>query len=597
MQGIQSRLAELSLGLLNRTFPDQSVNDLDLYYRYEINNEIDRDNVEAKGSAISRGKKLKVAYYIGQLGPGGSERQLSNASVRLRAMGFDVTVITAHDLVGDLGHFLPYLNANGIPVRVAEPCNIGDILEKLPDHVELRIRVLRSLPSYLSSQVYALLGELISLDLDTLHCWLDPCNIVGGLAGIALGIPRIILGGRNVNPSHFPLINEPWFRSWYQVLLRSRRVVFTNNSKTGAADYARWLEISPSSIKVVYNGVDFTKFEKVTHKDVSEFKCSLGIGDHTPVVGGVFRLGPEKRPFDFVAVIKRVKKQISNLKVVVAGSGVLEREVEQHIRREGLEDAIILLGRRSDIFVVMKSCDVLLHTAENEGSPNILMEAQSLGVPVVATTVGGIPELVEERVSGLLHSVGDVENLSESVIRILRDKTYGTRLGEAGKRLMTERFSIDKIANDLLGIYYKAPDVRYSSKADSIYYSCVGLFLPAIRHLRLSAHMPRLAILSILKRFRILLNKRVVGVLTDIKPEQGYCYTAKIPGWIVSDVNGSSSLRLFENGQPLTMPHSVHSDIRKLGKGRFSHWSYYVYFSTSDNSDPRTNGRTYSFSE
>jgi hypothetical protein len=109
--------------------------------------------------------------------------------------------------------------------------------------------------------------------------------------------------------------------------------------------------------------------------------------------------------------------------------------------------------------------------------------------------------------------------------------------------------------------------------------------------------MPRLAILSVLRTFRILLDKRIVGVLSNIKSEQGYCYTAKIPEWVVSDANGHSSIRLFENGEALTPAHSIHSDIRRLGEGRFSHWFDRVYFSTSDNSDPRTNGRTYSFSE
>ena len=109
--------------------------------------------------------------------------------------------------------------------------------------------------------------------------------------------------------------------------------------------------------------------------------------------------------------------------------------------------------------------------------------------------------------------------------------------------------------------------------------------------------MPRLAILSILKRLRLLLNKRIEGVLADIKPEQGYCYTATVPDWIVSDVNSNSSLRIFENGNPLSLPHSVHEDIGKLGGGRFSHWFNHVHFSTPDNSDPRTNGRVYSFSE
>lgn len=591
-------LADRLVAWLNRVFPNKAVSNPDLFWRYELENKVDKDNLRANGLGISRDRKVKLVHYIGQLGPGGSERQLCNASVRFREMGFDVRVITVNDLVGDLGHFLPYLNANGIPVKVAEPCNIDDILEKLPDHHKLNISIFRSLPNYLASSVYALVNELISLEPDVLHCWLDPCNIVGGLAGIALCIPRIILGGRNVNPSNFPLIDKPWFRDWYKVLLRSRRVVLTNNSKTGAADYARWLEISPLRIKVIYNGVDFTRFQKVTHEDVSEFRQSLRLDDQTPLVGGVFRLGPEKRPFDFVAVIKRVKKEIPNLKAVVAGVGVLREEVEDAIRKEGLEDTITLLGRRGDVFVVMKSCDLLLHTAENEGSPNILVEAQSMGIPVVGTAVGGIPEIVQKGISGLLHCVGDIESMSNSVIRILCDKAYGKELGEAGKRLMTERFSIDKTANDLSGVYHSKADVRYSYKIDTLYYGLIGFLLPIMRHVKLLRCMPRFTILCTLKRLRVVLNKTISGILTEIRHEQGYCYYALVPDWIVADVNGNlSSLKLFENGIPLSLPHSLHDDIRGLGEGRFSHWLDYVYFSTSDNSDPRTNGKTYSFSE
>jgi glycosyltransferase involved in cell wall biosynthesis len=598
MRGIQSRFSGLSLRVLNRAFQDKAVNYPDLYYRYEINNEIDRDKMGAKGFVMPKGRKLQVVHYIGQLGPGGSERQLCNAAVEIREMGFDVAVVTARSLEGEYRHFLPYLTTNDVPVRVAEACSIDDIVENLSDHRQLNIRVLRSLPIYLSSEVHALVRQLISLKPDILHCWLDPCNIAGGLAGIALGIPRIILSGRNVNPTHFPLINEPWFRDWYNVLLRSRRLVFTNNSKTGAADYARWLGIAPTRIEVIYNGVDVTEVNEITCEDVTEFKRSLGIGDRTPLVGGVFRLGPEKRPFDFVAVIKRVKAKVASVKAVVAGVGVLRREVEECIREVGLEDTITLLGGRNDIFKVIKACDVVLHAAEHEGSPNILMEAQSLGIPVVATMAGGTSEVVESSISGLLHPVGDIKGLSESVIRVLHDKGYRKKLGEAGRKLVAERFSMDEAGKALLGIYNRQREVWYSSKVDIIYYRSAGLFLPAVRDLTLAAHMPRLAILSILKRFRMLLNKRIVGVLTDIKREQGYCYTAGIPEWIVSDAHGKpSSLRLFENGIPLAVPHSVHDNIRDLGEGRFSHWFDHVYFSTSDNSDPRTNGRTYSFSE
>ena len=133
--------------------------------------------------------------------------------------------------------------------------------------------------------------------------------------------------------------------------------------------------------------------------------------------------------------------------------------------------------------------------------------------------------------------------------------------------------------------------------AVSLYMFFVGLFLIITRRVKPPASISRLILMSILRWLRLLLRKRASGTLTNIQPELGHCFITPIPGWIVSDSNGRSKLNIYENRELLGPAHSVHKDIRELGKGRYSHWAGYVLFSSSDNSDPGNNGRKYSFSE
>jgi hypothetical protein len=99
------------------------------------------------------------------------------------------------------------------------------------------------------------------------------------------------------------------------------------------------------------------------------------------------------------------------------------------------------------------------------------------------------------------------------------------------------------------------------------------------------------------KVLRAMLRRPFGGELSDFRSEDNNCWLASVPEWLLSDREAASRLRLYEDGRPLGPAHSAHSDIRSLGQGRFSHWGPTVYFSTSDNSDPRTNGRRYSVSE
>lgn len=92
-------------------------------------------------------------------------------------------------------------------------------------------------------------------------------------------------------------------------------------------------------------------------------------------------------------------------------------------------------------------------------------------------------------------------------------------------------------------------------------------------------------------------RRKTSGTLCGIKAEKGHCFVAAMPIGPASDAEGRSRVRVFENGKELGPGHCTHEEVRSKGGGRFSHWRTHIFFSTSDNTDPRANGRTYTFSE
>ena len=123
----------------------------------------------------------------------------------------------------------------------------------------------------------------------------------------------------------------------------------------------------------------------------------------------------------------------------------------------------------------------------------------------------------------------------------------------------------------------------------STYLVVAYIYLRALGRLKPQHPFLKLAVLPFRKPY--------IGFLTQMNPETGHCYTSQLPDSLLSDADGCSRLRIFEDGFPLATRGSHHDKVRNVGVGAFSHWGNHIYFSTSDNSDPRTNGRVYSVKE
>ena len=122
----------------------------------------------------------------------------------------------------------------------------------------------------------------------------------------------------------------------------------------------------------------------------------------------------------------------------------------------------------------------------------------------------------------------------------------------------------------------------------SAYLIFVGLWLVLTRQVQAP---------GLRKILKAALRPRYSGELSSYRLDEGYCWLAPVPEALLSDEEAASSLQLFEDGRPLGPAHAPHADIRQLGRGCFSHWGAAVYFSTSDNSNPSTNGRRYRVAE
>jgi glycosyltransferase involved in cell wall biosynthesis len=394
---------------------------------------------------------LRVVQYTGGLYPGGAERQLCNLAGGLRRRGLEVRVLTAFDMSGERGHYGELVRRLGVSCRQA--C-ASALTRRAAD--ELPWHLLRSTPPALRHLLVSLISELAADPPDVLHCWLDQPNVMGTIAGLLADVPCIVLSTRNSNPTNFPRLNAPFLLPWYRIAAGSRRVHFIANSRSGAASYAEWIGIPVERFNIVFNGIDLDQFPKPSAQARSQARAAFGLKETDRLVSGVFRLAEEKQPDVFLDVVRRVRERVPSLRVVLAGAGDLDEHVARRVRSEGMADYVQLLGRRSDVATVLLASDANLLTSKLEGTPNIALETQYLGTPIVATAGGGTVDAVSHGVTGFLTGVRDVEALVDGLTRMLTDEILRRQMAAAGPEFIMNRFGLDAMVDRTMAVYEQA---------------------------------------------------------------------------------------------------------------------------------------------
>jgi glycosyltransferase involved in cell wall biosynthesis len=408
----------------------------------------------------------RVVLVCGNLSPGGAERQAAYTARGLaqsaEIAGVELicdTLIGGHPARYDF--YLPLLQRAGVPARMIERHALSRAMVSEPAALAQRRA---SLPEGFLLDVANLYRELIRLRPQVVHAWLDWSNTRAGLAAALAGVPRIVLSGRNVNPTHFALY-QPYMDPVYAALCALPKVVFLNNSRAGAESYVEWLRLAPDRIKVVYNGLDMAPIDDAAARAV---RTRLGIPAGAPLVGGIFRFYPEKRPLLWLEVASRVLQSNPEAWFLLFGRGVLQREIASKARDLGLAHRLLLPGIANDVLPVMRALDVFLLTSYGEGVPNVVLEAQWAGTSVVTTNAGGVAEALEPEVSGWIVEPPDADRLAQRVSWLLGNPGARARARTAGPELIRARFGLQRMIDETMQAYdLRRPLIGESGRGDA----------------------------------------------------------------------------------------------------------------------------------
>ncbi len=390
----------------------------------------------------------RVVLVNHSLSMGGTERQLVNTAAALRRHGLaDITLVCERRR--DYGLRDPFgaaLQAMAVPIV------------EIPDTVDAdqaapwagRRHAGRGLPAALVDDAlfYAALFE--RLRPDVVHAWQDASNVKAGLGAVLAGVPSVVLSLRNLRPTRFDH-GTSWMWPGYRALSERTNVAILANSAAGARDYAAWLGLSAGRIAVVPNAVESRHWQRRDDPAVAEFRRRHDLRDG-PVVGSIFRFYPEKDPLLWLSAAALVAARRPDVQFVLVGEGPMRSRMEAEAIRLRLTDRLHLVGEIDDPGVALASMDVFALASVLEGLPNVVLEAQAAGVPVVATDAGGMAEALDPGRTGLVVA-RDPEALATGMLRALEDAIWAAAARDAGPKFVAAHFGPARMLAGLLPCY------------------------------------------------------------------------------------------------------------------------------------------------
>ena len=395
---------------------------------------------------------LKVCLYIAAFNAGGAERQLVNLAGELAGRGVQVTLLHAQkDIQADW--YLDAIRGKGVElINVVRPDFLrqGILLSKQQADFYASIP---APPSLRLGSLY-LAGAFSLLKPDVVHSYLDLTNCIAGCAAVLAGVPAHLASFCSLDPVTLRSVEAELALPLYQYLLAHAHPHFEACSRAGVTHYARWLDISPEAIAYSPNGIDPTVYLPAAPDAGEAIRQELGIPSGAPVLLSLSRFIWAKAPETQLEIFRRVLAVRPDCHFLIAGRGMAEdEEMGNLLRTCGPDTHVHLLGVRSDVPALFASADIFLLPSRVEGFPISIMEAMALGVPVVASNVGGIPDLVRHGKDGFLHDAADVDGMAQSVLRLMADADLRARFGEAGRDRIAREFSLQKLGDRALARY------------------------------------------------------------------------------------------------------------------------------------------------
>ena len=333
----------------------------------------------------------------------------------------------------DRGRFAPHL----VCLEQGGPVAAGAAEYKVPvNHITRRWRWDLSVAARIRSIIR-------DRGIAIVHAYLGLPGFYGAVAGKLAGA-RVITTIRIAGPRRkLSDVSERF------AFLISDRIIA--NSRAGAEYYFRWLP-GMGKTEIIYNGYDLSDFDPTPSKT----RSALGLPPDGLLIGHVANLSCLKDYPTFLRALARVFAEEKECRAAIVGEGAKRADYEALAQSLGIDDKVLFLGHRRDVLDLVRNFDLCVlasHPAYSEGLSNSIAEYMGLAKPVVATRVGGNPELVKEGETGFLCPGGDDEAMAELILRLLRDGDLREQMGERGRDFFQSNLTLEKMVEDTQRVY------------------------------------------------------------------------------------------------------------------------------------------------
>lgn len=358
---------------------------------------------------------IRIAFCITDLDPGGAERALVQLVTRLDPARWQAVVFC----LGPRGALADTLEQAGVPVTCLGARGVRDL-----------------------GVVFKLRRELKRFAPTIVQTFLFHANILGRLAAAWAGVPHCVSGIRVAEKrSRWPLYLDRVTNRFVETNVCVSRAVAEFSSSVGG--------LSPSKLVVIPNGVEIATFAEAAPAD----RRALGIPADARIILAVGRLDPQKGLNVLIDSARDLVPKFPDLHFLLVGGGTLRGELVRQVAELRLESRVHFCGWRPDIPSVMKVGYGLALPSLWEGMPNVVLEAMAAGLPVVASAVEGVTELVLPNETGFLVVPRSVDELTSGLAKLLSDPDLARRMGQVGRERVASHFSWDRMAAAYAELY------------------------------------------------------------------------------------------------------------------------------------------------
>lgn len=369
----------------------------------------------------------RVAMIIQRYLPhvGGAERQLQQLAPRLRTLGYEVCILTRHEK--GLSRF--------------------EVIDGVPVH-----RLSSTGPKAMAAATFtaSALWELKRLRPDLVHAHeiLTPASIAVLSKSINRHpvVVKILRGG--ARGDIYKLKRRPLWKPYFLSLKRNVDAFISISHEIEYELLA--LSISKEKLAFIPNGVDATRCMPVSEDRKQKLRAQLSLPRHASIVVYAGRLVPEKRVDHLLMIWHDIRVKFYDAHLLILGEGAEEARL-----RGMLVSGAQFTGQVDDVVPYLQAADLFVLPSSTEGLSNSMLEAMSCGLPVLATTVGGAPDVIQHNVNSYLIPPDDVDALQRGVETLLGDGTLRFTLGVNARQRIISDFSLDSVARRLATLYHR----------------------------------------------------------------------------------------------------------------------------------------------